>query len=197
MSVSSIRLAWQWTRSGPAPNCFNTTRVTYRFEGGGESSLQLSDPAATEVTLTNLRNKPCATITVVATAGEHRREGTAFLPLQGIVRKEPESLCGHMVSIIIGPRSLSAAVLGPTSVHLTWVAPCHTQQYHIHYRGTCGALVDEGSLDTDQQEYIFDGLQEDINYIFTVNQTGVVSTGPVHARTITAGTTINEVPFVW
>ena len=85
MSVSSIRLAWQWTRSGPAPNCFNTTRVTYHFEGGGESSLQLSDPAATEVTLTNLRNKPCVTITVVATAGEHRREGGAFLPLQGIL----------------------------------------------------------------------------------------------------------------
>ena len=104
-----------------------------------------------------------------------------------------------MVSITIGPRSLSADVLSPTSVHLTWVAPCHTQQYHIYYRGTCGAYVDEGSLDTDQQEYSVDGLQEDINYLFTVNQTGVrvLSTGPVYARTFTAGMTTNGVPFTW
>jgi len=107
-----------------------------------------------------------------------------------------------MVPITVGPRSLSTAVLSPTSVHLTWVAPCHTQQYHIYYRGTCGAYVDEGSLDTDQQEYLVDGLQEDINYIFTVNQTGlsgdrVLSTGPVYARTFTAGMTTNEVPSIW
>ena len=106
-----------------------------------------------------------------------------------------------MVPITIGPRRLSADVLSPTSVHLTWVAPCHTQQYQIYYRGTCGAYVDEGSLDTDQQEYIIDGLQEDINYIFTVNQTGfsgdrVLSTGPVYARTLTAGVIINELPSI-
>ena len=73
-------------------------------------------------------------------------------------------------------------MLSPTSVHLTWVAPCHTQQYHIYYRGTCGAYVDESRLDTDHQECTVDGLQEDINYSFTVTQTG-----PVYARTFTAG----------
>ena len=83
-------------------------------------------------------------------------------------------------------------MLSPTSVHLTWVAPCHTQQYHIHYRGTCGAYVDEGRLDTDHQEHTFDRLQEGVNYSFTVNQTGfsggrVLSTDPVHARTFTTG----------
>ena len=82
-------------------------------------------------------------------------------------------------------------MLSSTSVHLTWVAPCHTQQYHIYYRGTCGAFVDEGRLDTDQQEYTFDGLQEGINYSFPVNQTGfsgggVLSAGPVYAKTFTA-----------
>ena len=82
-------------------------------------------------------------------------------------------------------------MLSPTSVHLTWVAPCHTQQYHIYYRGTCGTHVDEGRLDTDNQEYSFDGLQG-VNYSFIVTQTGfsggrVLSTGPVHARTFTAG----------
>ena len=80
-------------------------------------------------------------------------------------------------------------------MHLTWVAPCHTQQYHIYYRGTCGSYVDEGRLDTDHQEHTFDGLQEGVNYSFTVNQTGfsggkVLSTGPVYARTFTAGTMI-------
>ena len=94
--------------------------------------------------------------------------------------------------IIVGPHSLSTAALSPTSVHLTWVAPCHTQQYHIHYRGTCGAYVDEGRLDTDHQEHTFDGLQEGMNYSFTVTQTGfsgdrMLSTGPVYARTLTAG----------
>ena len=89
INTSSVRVAWQWTSSGPAPNCFNTTTVTYRPEGGGESSLQLSDPAATEATLTDLQCNTNYTITVVATAGEHRREGVAFLPLtlqiQGIL----------------------------------------------------------------------------------------------------------------
>ena len=88
MNTSSIRITWQWTNSGPAPNCFNTTTVTYRPEGGGESSLQLSDPAATEATLTNLQCNTSYTITVVATAGEHMRESvarTVLLPLQGIL----------------------------------------------------------------------------------------------------------------
>ena len=72
------------------------------------------------------------------------------------------------------------------------MAPCHTQQYNIYYRGTCGSYVDEGRLDTDHQEHTFDGLQEGVNYSFTVNQTGfsggrVLSTGPVYARTFTAG----------
>ena len=100
-----------------------------------------------------------------------------------------------MSVLLVGPRSLSAAVLSSTSVLLKWVAPCHTQQYHIYYRGTCGAYVDEGRLDADRQEYTFDGLQEDISYSFTVTQTGfsggrVLSTGPVYARTFTAGTII-------
>ena len=100
-----------------------------------------------------------------------------------------------MLRISSGPQNLSAAVLSPTSVHLSWVAPCHTQQYHVYYRGACGAYVDEGRLDTSHQEYTVDGLQEDMNYSFTVNQTGfsggrVLSTGPVHTRTFTAGTYI-------
>ena len=85
MNVSSVGVSWQWTSSGPAPSCFNTTTVTYRPEGGGESSLQLSDPAATEATLTDLQCYTNYTITVVVTAGEHRREGIALLPLQGMV----------------------------------------------------------------------------------------------------------------
>ena len=99
-----------------------------------------------------------------------------------------------MVSTTVGPQSLSSAVLSPTSVHLTWVTPCHTQQYHIYYNGTCGAYVDEGRLDTDHQEHTFDELQEGTNYTFIVNQTGlsggrVFSIGPVYARTFTAGMT--------
>ena len=88
MNASSVRVAWQWTSSGPAPSCFNTTHVTYHPEGGGESSLQLRDPAATETILTDLQSNTCYTITVVATAGEHRRESVAIavlLPLQGIL----------------------------------------------------------------------------------------------------------------
>ena len=67
--------------------------MTYRPEGGDESSLQLSDPAATGITLTDLRNNTNYTITVVATAGEYRRESmarTVLLPQQGI---ELEHLC--------------------------------------------------------------------------------------------------------
>ena len=85
MNASSVRVAWQWTSSGPAPSCFNTTRVTYHPEGGGESSLQLRDPAANETVLTGLQCNTRYTITVVATAGEHRRESVMFLPLRGIL----------------------------------------------------------------------------------------------------------------
>ena len=100
--------------------------------------------------------------------------------------------CDPMVTITVGPQNLAIAVLSATSVHLTWVSPCHTQQYNIHYRGTCGFYVDEGRLDTDRQEHTFDGLQEGINYSFTVTQTGfsggrVFSTGPVYAKTIIVG----------
>ena len=47
-------------------------------------------------------------------------------------------------------------------------------------------------LDTDRQEYTFDGLQEGTNYSFTVMQSGfsggrVLSTGPVYAKTFTLG----------
>ena len=205
-SASSVRVTWQWNSSSSAPNCFNTTTVTYRPEGGSESSLQLRDPAATETTLTGLQCNTNYTITVVATAGVHRSERVMFLQPQGIhtersmnvsrytecVKHSPA--CDHMMSITVGPQSLSAAVLSPTSVHLTWVAPCNTQQYHIHYRGRCGSYVDEGSLNTSHQEYTVDELQEDINYTFIVNQTGfsgdrVLSTGPVYAKTFTAGIT--------
>ena len=98
----------------------------------------------------------------------------------------------YVASVTIGLQNLSAAVVSPTSVHLTLVAPCHTQHYHIYYRGTCGTYVDEGRLDTDHQGYTLDGLQEGVNYSFTVNQTGfsgggVLSTGPVYAKTFTAG----------
>ena len=88
VTLTGIRVAWQWTSSGPAPSCFNTTSVTYHPEGGGESSLQLRDPAATETILTGLQCNICYTITVVATAGEHRRESAAiavFLLLRGIL----------------------------------------------------------------------------------------------------------------
>ena len=47
--------------------------------------MQLSDPTATEVTLTDLQCNTNYTITVVATAGEHRMEGVVFLSLQGIL----------------------------------------------------------------------------------------------------------------
>jgi len=96
-----------------------------------------------------------------------------------------------------GPHSLSATVLSPTSVRLTWVAPCHTQQYHIYYRGTCGTYTDDGKGDTDRQECTVNGLQEGMNYTFTVNQSGfsggrVLSAGPVYAKTFTAGMMMNE-----
>ena len=86
-NASSVRVEWQWSSLGPAPNCFNTITVTYYPEGGGESSLQLSDPAATEATLTNLQCNTKYTISVVATAGEHRSERITLLPIQGILAR--------------------------------------------------------------------------------------------------------------
>ena len=87
--TSSVRVTWRWTSSGPAPDCFNTTIVTYCPEGGSESSLQLTHPAAMETILTDLQNNTCYTITVVATAGGYRRESvarTVLFSLQGMSR---------------------------------------------------------------------------------------------------------------
>ena len=72
MNATDFKVTWQWTSSGAAPSCLNTTRVTYHPEGGSESSLQLRDPTANETILTDLQPNTCYTITVVATAGEHR-----------------------------------------------------------------------------------------------------------------------------
>ena len=91
-----------------------------------------------------------------------------------------------------GPPNVTVSVLSPTSVHLTWLSPCNTQEYNIYYRGTCGAYLDEGRFSADQQQHTFDGLQEGINYTFTVNQTefggGIaLSTGPLYITSFTAG----------
>ena len=85
MNASSVRVTWQWTSSDPAPSCFNTTRVKYHPEGGRESSLQLRDPAATDIILTGLQSNTRYTITVVATAGEHRGESVAMTVLLPLV----------------------------------------------------------------------------------------------------------------
>ena len=81
INTSSVRVAWQWNSS--APNCFNTTTVTYHPKGSNQSSLPLSDPAATEATLVDLHCNKSYTITVVATAGVHRREGMVLFTPPG------------------------------------------------------------------------------------------------------------------
>ena len=171
--------------------------MTYRPEGGGESSLELSDPAATEATLNIHQCNANYTTTVVTTAGEHRRENIAFFTPSGTTffSMKTNDYCCRVTTA--GPKNFSAVVLSPTSVRLTWVAPCHTQQYHIYYRGTCGTYINKSRLETDRQDHTFGQLQEGINYTFTVNQSGfsrgrVFSTGPVYAKTFTAGT-INKI----
>ena len=66
--------------------------------------MQLSDPAATEVTLTGLQCNTNYTITVVATAGEHRREGNVFIQLQG----KPQT---HAHSNIVKWNMMSISIL--------------------------------------------------------------------------------------
>ena len=102
INASSFRVAWQWTSSGPAPDCFNTTTVTYHPEGGSESSLHLSDPEATEATLTDFQCNTNYTITVVATAGEYKTEDVAMtvsVPLQGILLH----ICISILDILAQP----------------------------------------------------------------------------------------------
>ena len=68
-NVSTVRVTWQWTSSGSGPDCFNTTTVIYYPDGRDESFLQLSDPAATEATLTDLQCSTNYTITVHTSSG--------------------------------------------------------------------------------------------------------------------------------
>ena len=101
--------------------------------------------------------------------------------------------CCHRMFVTvyhIGSPNVTVSVLSSTSVHLTWLSLCNTQQYSVYYRGTCGTYLDEGRFSTDQQQYTFDGLQEGINYTFTVNQTGfgeTSSAGPMYITSLTAG----------
>ena len=128
INASSLRVAWEWTSSSPAPNCFNTTTVTYRPEGGGESSLQLSDPATTETTLTDLQCNINYTITVVTTAGNHRRESvprTVSVLLQGIL----QYMCLYIIAISfldipipVGVRAEATA--DNTSIRVSWQWSC-------------------------------------------------------------------------
>ena len=88
INISSVRVAWRWTSSDQAPDCFNTTSVTYRPEGGGELSLQLSNPAATKATLTDLQCNTNYTISVHASSGSNDAMSvprTVSLPARGTV----------------------------------------------------------------------------------------------------------------
>ena len=129
INASSVQVSWQWTSSGPPPSCFNTTHVTYHSEGDGESSLQLSDPAATEVTLTDLRNNTNYTITVVTTIGEYRRESiarTVLLPQQGIYTLTPVCLFidahtfSYCTDTCLPVRIRAEATADNTSIRVSW-----------------------------------------------------------------------------
>ena len=104
VNASSVKVAWQWASSDPAPSCFNITTLTYHPEGGGESSLQLSDPVATEATLTDLQCNTNYTITVVATAGGYRRKSVAFRPSQGtLYGSDLLYICDHKEGVAFRP----------------------------------------------------------------------------------------------
>ena len=68
--------------------------MTSHLEGGGESSLQLSDPAANKTTLTDLQCDTNYIITVVAIVEEHMREGVTSILLQGIATLQNVYLSG-------------------------------------------------------------------------------------------------------
>ena len=88
-NASSLRVTWRWTSSDQAPDCFNTTYVTYRPEGGGESFQQLSDPAATKATLTDLQCNINYTISVHTSNGSNDTRSaprTVLLPARGTAR---------------------------------------------------------------------------------------------------------------
>ena len=88
-NVSSLRVTWRWMSSDQAPDCFNTTYVTYRPEGGGESFQQLSDPAATEATLNGLQCNTNYTISVHTSNGSNDTRSasrTVSLPARGTAR---------------------------------------------------------------------------------------------------------------
>ena len=148
---TSVRVTWQWTSSGSAPNCFNTT-VTYRPEGGGESSsLQLSDPAATEATLTNLQCNTTYTITVVATAEGHRKASvavTVYLPLQGIPQHACKPNANYVVTCqctdIPAPFGVKAdAIADNTSIRVSWQWSCQgvLNRVMVHYQPKGGSLM--------------------------------------------------------
>ena len=152
MDASSVMVSWQWSSSGPAPSCFNTTTVTYRPEGGGESSLQLSDPAATEATLTDLQCNTNYTITVVATAGEHERRSvarTVFVPLQGILKHASVDHSNEYFSVLDIPIPVGVtakATKDNTTVRVSWqwshqdVLTC-VDLVRVHYQPEGGSLM--------------------------------------------------------
>ena len=76
--------------------------MTSHSEGGDESSLQLSDPTANETILTDLQCNTNYTITVVATAGEYRRESIASIVLQGELQCASANYLQHL-NVVIFP----------------------------------------------------------------------------------------------
>ena len=95
LNVSTVRVTWQWTSSDPAPDCFNTTSVFYHPDGGDEFFLQLSDPAATEATLTDLQCSTSYTITDYTSSGSTDTRSApriVSLPARGIFTKQVHTL---------------------------------------------------------------------------------------------------------
>ena len=90
---TSIRVSWQWSCQG-VPDLL---RVDYQPEGGSRIMHTVGSTTATSATLPNLQCNTNYTITVVATAGEHKREGVTFLSLQGIMHTHvPSSWYMHV-----------------------------------------------------------------------------------------------------
>ena len=99
-----------------------------------------------------------------------------------------------LISCPPGPRNFSAAVVSPTSVHLTWkppASPCNESitGYEITYTySKCGTNGSSLARNLMGVEYTFDHpVEEDTEYCFRLRAVGKDFTDPVSVRTLTDG----------
>ena len=193
VGTDRVHVTWELP---PASNCRKDFRIFVTPEkGGGTLPAVVGSPSVSDYTFLGLH---CNTA-YVFTVGSVTHDGNTASVSEGVRALAGGNYSYYCLCIPLlmscppGPRSISAAGVSSTSVHLTWeppASPCDESitGYQVTYTYSKCGMSANGSLPAlTGVEYTFDRLEEDTEYQFRLRAAGKDFTDPVSVRTLTDG----------